>query len=43
MLIWLGKQFLGQSDKNELSGKDGGPIQAAITVEFVKAKPSESK
>jgi len=29
MLIWLGKQWLGQKDKQdlELSGPDGGPIQ----------------
>jgi hypothetical protein len=27
MLIWLGKQFLGQSDKQELTGKDGEPIK----------------
>lgn len=29
MQIWLGKQNLGQSDKqaHELTGKDGGPVQ----------------
>jgi hypothetical protein len=27
MLIWLGKQYLGQADKQEVTGKDGGPIQ----------------
>lgn len=27
MLVWLGKQYLGQADKSELTGKDGGPIQ----------------
>lgn len=27
MQIWLGKQMLGQKDKTELSGTDGGPIQ----------------
>lgn len=29
MLIWLGKQYLGQSDKSttELTGKDGGPME----------------
>lgn len=29
MLIWLGKQYLGQQDKQELehTGKDGGPIE----------------
>jgi hypothetical protein len=28
MLIWLGKQYLGQADKPEVTGKDGGPIQS---------------
>lgn len=27
MLIWLGKQWLGQSDKTQLTGKDDGPIK----------------
>jgi hypothetical protein len=26
MMIWLGKQMLGQADKHEHTGKDGGPI-----------------
>ena len=26
MLIWLGKQYLGQSEKHELCGPAGGPI-----------------
>ena len=25
MCIWLGKQYLGQTDKQEVSGPDGGP------------------
>lgn len=28
MLIWLGKQYLGQADKQEVTGKNGGPIQS---------------
>jgi predicted metal-dependent hydrolase len=32
MLIWLGKQFLGQSDKTQLSGKDDGPIKHQHSV-----------
>ena len=28
MLIWLGKQYLGQSDKQELTGKDGQPLES---------------
>jgi len=27
MLIWLGKQMLGQRDKQEITGADGGPIR----------------
>lgn len=27
MLIWLGKNRLGQADKTEITGADGGPIQ----------------
>lgn len=33
MAIWLGKQYLGQKDKHELSGDaEGAPIKASITV-----------
>ena len=34
MLIWLGKQFLGQADKQEMTGKDGGPIQVRTLNDF---------
>jgi len=27
MLIWLGKNLLGQADRQELTGRSGGPIQ----------------
>lgn len=27
MLIWLGKQYLGQNEKKQLTGKNNGPIQ----------------
>lgn len=27
MLIWLGKQYLGQADKQELTGSDGGALR----------------
>ena len=33
MQIWLGKQYLGQSDKQEQSGPNGGPIQQ--TVQYI--------
>lgn len=40
MLIWLGKQYLGQAEKQEMSGPDGGAIQVTgLALEFVK--PSE--
>jgi len=34
MLVWLGKQHLGQADKseNQVSGKDGGAIEFAKIV-----------
>ena len=30
MLVWLGKQYLGQKDKNELTGADNGPVQLVV-------------
>lgn len=36
MLIWLGKQYLGQSDKNEIAGPGGKAHQ--IDVHFINAK-----
>lgn len=30
MLIWLGKQMLGQRDKHEVSGPNGGPIEHEV-------------
>jgi len=34
MLVWLGKQMLGQKDKQELSGPDGGanPVKIERTI-----------
>ena len=34
MLIWMGKQLLGQRDLQavELAGKDGGPISTELTI-----------
>jgi hypothetical protein len=34
MLIWLGKQYLNQADKKELTGKDGGPIRLKDVSSF---------
>ena len=30
MLVWLGGQFLGQSDKNEATGPEGAPLLPSI-------------
>ena len=30
LLIWMGKQFLNQSDKQELTGKDGNDLNITI-------------
>ena len=35
MLIWWGKQYLEQSDRQELTGKGGGPIEI---ISFKRAK-----
>lgn len=34
MLIWLGKNILGQTDKvqNEISGPNGSPVQSEVSV-----------
>ena len=38
--IWLGKQSLGQTDKSEISGKDGSPLPAPM---IIVQPPSESE
>lgn len=38
MLVWLGKQMLKQTDKQELSGPDGGSIPVAIQRTIVDPK-----
>lgn len=30
VLIWLGRQYLGQTDRREISGPDGGPIESRV-------------
>jgi hypothetical protein len=30
MQIWLGKQYLGQADKQEQSGPNGGPVERCV-------------
>ncbi|MGH8281836.1 MAG: hypothetical protein ACRERZ_06555, partial [Gammaproteobacteria bacterium] len=38
MLIWLGKNLLGQSDKQELTGKDGAPLLPDVDREDLIGK-----
>lgn len=38
MLVWLGKQYLGQKERNELSGNNGGPVELVITWSDSTAK-----
>lgn len=35
MLVWLGKQHLGQSDKQELTGGNGQPLMPPV-IQFIK-------
>lgn len=34
MLIWLGKQVLGQRDSMDLSGPNGGPLEVRTLADF---------
>ncbi len=39
MLIWLGKQWLGQVERQEVTGKDGGPVDYRdISDEEIEAR-----
>jgi hypothetical protein len=38
MQIWLGKQYLGQRDKQEQSGPNGGPVNEYIITGVPRAK-----
>lgn len=38
MLVWLGKNLLGQSDKHELTGKDGAPLIPDVDREEIIGK-----
>ena len=40
MLIWLGKQMLGQRDKVETTGRDGGPIESRVRLDVSKLSDS---
>lgn len=39
MLIWLGKQYLAQSDKQEIGGDGGGPLK--VIVEYRNANADD--
>ncbi len=36
MLIWLGKQLLGQRDRHELTGEDGGAIVTEVVYRWAE-------
>ncbi len=38
MLIWLGKQYLEQSDKTEVMGSGGGPLEVVEIVHNITKK-----
>ena len=42
MLVWLGKNLLGQTDRHELTGPAGGPIQVE-NVDLTKLSDEELK
>jgi len=42
MIIWLGKQYLGQSDKQELTGKDGKSLVPDIKFEVIDKEAKEA-
>jgi len=37
MLVWLGKQYLLQQDKTELTGKNGTPLIPKVTIEIISS------
>jgi hypothetical protein len=41
MLIWLGKQYLGQAEKHELSGPGGAPIKTNSTISMGQLSDAE--
>jgi hypothetical protein len=43
MLIWLGKQYMGQRDRNELTGQDGQPLQLQAPVFNIQFKLPEGR
>jgi len=45
MLVWLGKQYLKQSDKQEVTGKDGNPLipEVQLTKEERKVEIEQLK
>lgn len=41
MLIWLGKQYLGQKDKHEFGGDKLNPLDMSMKVEFVNPEEND--
>lgn len=42
MAIWLGKQYLGQRDKHEVSGDADNPVQTVNRIELVVVDPQNA-
>jgi hypothetical protein len=43
MLVWLGKQYLQQRDKQELTGKDGEKLIPSIQIEIINSATQVKK
>jgi len=43
MMIWLGKQLLGQRDQMEHSGPDGGPVSIARIERVIVSAGAETQ
>ena len=42
MAIWLGKQYLGQKDRNEIIGDPNHPVHTVNRIELVIVDPKDS-
>ena len=41
MMVWLGKQYLGQKDKTEITGENGGSLFGKIECTFLDPPATE--
>ena len=42
MAVWLGKQLLGQRERVETTGENGGPIESRMEVVFVRSRDTNA-